>query len=305
MKLWKEYAIEPSLFANYHLGNEILAGIGIEHGRIVGALPRRWEREVRRATVGQRDLERRRVEERLLRLKDAIIPRQLDWNGDRSWRDQAFEAHGREPFDCILIGEPDPHPAAVDATLGLDGVRCWEAERRLIVPRFAENLAVAVRPILCQARTVIIVDAYFNPSEPMRRSKWLPPIQALAATLAIDGRLRRFEVHALDPRDERRRWGNGMFSANCRANLVNALPHGLRLAVMLWRERNDGLQFHERLIVTDIGGVVVDPGIDEGQDGETYTLRLLSNREIPEYLAKFAPATAPYDLVEDEVVIGI
>jgi hypothetical protein len=96
-----------------------------------------------------------------------------------------------------------------------------------------------------------------------------------------------------------------MFSANCRANLVKALPRGLRLAAMLWRERNGGLQFHERLIVTDIGGVVVDPGKDEGPDGETYTLRLLINREIPEYLAKFIPSTAPYDLVEKEEVIGI
>jgi hypothetical protein len=34
MSLWKEFAIEPDLFANYYLGNEILAGIGIEYGRI-------------------------------------------------------------------------------------------------------------------------------------------------------------------------------------------------------------------------------------------------------------------------------
>ncbi len=66
MKLWKEFAIEPSLFANYHLGNEILAGIGIEHGRIVGALPRRWERAVRHATVGQREIQRRRSNSALL-----------------------------------------------------------------------------------------------------------------------------------------------------------------------------------------------------------------------------------------------
>jgi hypothetical protein len=47
MKLWKEYAIEPSLFSNYNLGSEILGGIGIEHGRIVGAVPKKWARRVR------------------------------------------------------------------------------------------------------------------------------------------------------------------------------------------------------------------------------------------------------------------
>ena len=40
MPLWKECAIEPSLFANYHLGDAILSGMGIEHGRIIaGVVP--------------------------------------------------------------------------------------------------------------------------------------------------------------------------------------------------------------------------------------------------------------------------
>jgi hypothetical protein len=39
---------------------------------------------------------------------------------------------------------------------------------------------------------------------------------------------------------------------------------------MLWQERNNGVLFHERLIVTDIGGVLIDPGIDEGRAGELY-----------------------------------
>src|SRR5262249_37451487 len=103
MKLWREYAIEPSLFANYYLGNEILAGLGVEHGRIGGALPRRWAREVRRAIAGHRAIEHARVVERLNELRNAIVAREFQWNGERPWKDQAFEAHGREPFDCILL----------------------------------------------------------------------------------------------------------------------------------------------------------------------------------------------------------
>jgi hypothetical protein len=124
---------------------------------------------------------------------------------------------------------------------------------------------------------------------------------SLAASLAVDGRLGRFEVHALDSRV---RWGAGVFAANCRANLGLALPSGITLNAILWRERNGGLQFHERLIVTDIGGVLVDPGIDDGDPNETYVLRLLSRQEIPEYLAKFAQATSPYDLVDQQLVTG-
>jgi len=304
MKLWKEYAIEPSLFADYHLGNEILAGIGIEHGRIVGALPRRWEREVRRATVGHMEVQRRRIEQRLVALRDAIVPRQYQWNGERPWKSQAFEVHATEPFDCILLDGPDTHPSAIDARLGLLGVACWETSRQLEVPRVATNLAQTARPILSRARTVIVVDANFNPSGQLRQSRWLRPLQALASNLATDGRLSRFEVHALDHRMENRRWEAGMFTANCRANLAAALPAGVSLDAMLWRERNGGPQFHERLIVTDVGGVSVDPGIDDGPTGEYYKIRLISRVEVPDYLARFVPATAPYDLIEQERVTG-
>jgi hypothetical protein len=302
MKLWQEYAIEPSLFANYHLGDAILSGIGIEHGRIVGAVPRRWEREVRRATVGQREIQRRRIEQRLVDLHDAIIPRSCQWNGERTWKEQAFEVHAADPFDCILLDGPDAHQSAVDATVGLGGVPCWDSSRSLEIPRAAANLAAAVKPMLCQARAVVLVDAYFNPSGQVHQSKWLRPLQALAATLAIDGRLSRFEVHALNPR--RALWEAGTFTANCRASLGAALPRGVTISASLWSERNGDRQFHERLIVTDIGGIVIDPGLDDGPMGETYKLRLISKLEVPGYLAKFVPGTGPYDLVEQVYVTG-
>ncbi|MBR0696732.1 hypothetical protein [Bradyrhizobium lablabi] len=303
MKLWKEYAIEPSLFTNYHLADAILSGIGIEHGRIVGAVPRRWEKEVRLATAELREIERGRIVERLAKLRDAIIPRQCDWNGARTWREQAFEVHAADPFDCILLDGPDAHQSAANATLGLGGVPCWDCSRSLEIPRTAPNLAAAVKPMLCQARTVILVDAYFNPTGQVRQSKWLRPLQALTATLATDGRLSRFEVHALNPREERRRWNSGLFASNCRACLGAALPQGVSVSAFLWSERKDGEQFHERLIVTDIGGVVVDPGIDDGPIGEIYKLRLISKLEVASYLAKFTSA-GPYDLVEQEAVSG-
>jgi hypothetical protein len=304
MKLWKEYAIEPTLFANYHLGSQILAGLGFDQGRVVGAVPEKWQAAVMKASQNCRPLERSRIVDQLNRLKHVIFARYLVSDGDLLWREQAFKAHTRHPFDCILLHGRDPHPAAADVSSGLFGIQCWESDRRILTPRSAGNLALAMKPMLAAATAVVIVDSDFNPSEPLRRSRWLRPIQAIAACLARDGRVKRFEIHALDPREERRRWGAGVFTANCRANLGAALPPQITLDAMLWRERKEGLEFHERLIVTDLGGVVVDPGIDEGEQSERYTLRLISKQEIGEYLAKFARATAPYDLVDHQSVVG-
>lgn len=304
MKLWKEYAIEPSLFANYHLGNEILAGIGIEHGRIVGAVPKKWAQRVRDVGLANnRPGDQLRLVERLNDLKSAIIPREYHYDGNRPWIDQVLECHAHAAFDGILASGAHANAAVTDADPGIFGQVCWERERRLEVPRTPNELADALALILSRARDVIIVDPYFNPSVALAQSKWLRPLSALAAKLRVDGQLSRFEVHALSSRREP--WPAGMYSNHCRSNLAAVLPRGLSLRALLWKERAGGLQFHERLLVTDLGGVVVDPGIDDGHAGETYTLRLLGKLESATYLNKFVPATAPYDLVEQEQVEGV
>jgi hypothetical protein len=301
MKLWKEYAIEPSLFSNFNLGSEILGGIGIEHGRIVGAVPKKWERRVREyIRAKNRDGDRLRLIERLNGLKNAIMPREIDYDGLRPWIEQVLECHAQHPFDGILADGRHARPEVTDATLGLVGESCWDCERRLEVPRTGVNLANALATVLGRAKVVILVDAYFNPSIALADSKWLRPIAAIASKLRGDGQLARFEVHALSSRHDP--WEGGLFSQHCRNNLAAALPGGISIDAMVWKVRPGGPQFHERLIVTDLGGVVVDPGIDDGKEGETYVLRLLDKRESDAYLTKYAPATGPYDLVEWERV---
>jgi hypothetical protein len=186
----------------------------------------------------------------------------------------------------------------------LTGQALWASNRRSVIPRSALDLANELNFLLRQAREVLIVDAYFNPSVQLRNSKWLRPIQAIASALPIDGRLNRFEIHTLNPRDPRNRWLPATFVGHCRNNLGAALPKNMNAKAMLWQERDGGREFHERLIVTDLGGVTIDPGLDDGSAGERYTLRLLSTSEIPEYFAKFAPASSPYDLIDEVDVTG-
>jgi hypothetical protein len=124
----------------------------------------------------------------------------------------------------------------------------------------------------------------------------------MAAQLSADGRVTRFEVHALSSRHSP--WPAGLFVQHCRNNLAAALPKDVHLDAMLWKERDGGLQFHQRLIVTDLGGLVIDPGIDDGPAGEGYDLHLLSKQEIPSYFDRFVPVTSPYILVDQVRVTG-
>jgi hypothetical protein len=148
--------------------------------------------------------------------------------------------------------------------------------------------------------------AHFDPSGLPATSKWLKPIRAIASALSRDGRLSSFSIHALNPRPSKvkQAWSPGTFVGHCRTSLRDALPRGMRVKAILWRERNGGKKFHERLIVTELGGVAIDPGVDEGPAGESYTLRLMSKSEIQEYFAKFTPATSPYDVDDEIEIIG-
>jgi hypothetical protein len=260
---------------------------------------------VRRAGAPHnRPAQQLKLVERLNALRNAIIPRQFEYDGTRPWRDQAFEAHAQIPFHALLLSGSVAKSAVDDASLGLAGEPLWQNDRSIEIPRAAANLALALAPLLMRAREVAVVDAYFNPSIQLRNSKWLRPVQAIASSLPTDGRLIRFEVHALNPRDPRNKWRSGLFIAHCIENLCAALPPGMRIKANLWQERDGGVEFHERLIVTDIGGVSIDPGIDEGPSGEVYKLRLLGQSEIPTYFSKFTPVSAPYDLVEQVEVTG-
>ena len=122
MKLWKEYAIEPTLFSNYNLASEILGGIGIDRGRIVGAVPKKWDSRVRDAVVAKnRPVDQLRLVERLRAIKDAIIPREYPYNGERLWIDQVLECHAQRAFDGILADGRHASPEVAGRNAGSSG----------------------------------------------------------------------------------------------------------------------------------------------------------------------------------------
>jgi len=59
------------------------------------------------------------------------------------------------------------------------------------------------------------------------------------------------------------------------------------------------------MILTDIGGVILDPGFDEGKEGETYDfVRLLGSSECDKLFSLFDSGSPAYDLVDTIVVRG-
>src|SRR5262249_31965846 len=100
-------------------------------------------------------------------------------------------------------------------------------------------------------------------------------------------------------------WPDGKFAKDCLQHLPSRIPTGLSLEANLWRQKSGGVQFHKRMIITDIGGVILDPGFDEGKDGETYEFfNLLSSSECGKLFELFDKGSPTYDLVDSTIVRG-
>lgn len=299
MGIWKEYALDPDLFDDFYRADAFLSGLGFEHGRLLGPVPSDWLRRIRDAANERfSPIQQQKIIGHLEKLRRAVRARNLAFNDALPWVDQALDCHRLKAFDAILLNGAHEDPVVVDASNGAGGLSCWQNARRYEVERTAEALGRALRPLLERAYEVIVVDPYFNPSMAPGTSKWLRPLRALSECLAGNRQLRRFEVNTLSPAHDA--WPLELFFRHCAANIPPTLPNELRVNLRLWERRPGGLQFHERLIATDLGGVLLDPGLDDGNEGETYTLRLLGRDESLEYLDKFEVRSSPYNLLGEQ-----
>jgi hypothetical protein len=301
MSLWQEYAIEPSLFDDYSQARLLLSSFGIERGRLIAAFPRKWQREIKRRLSGYTDIQRTTFINKLRKLEPILVPRTCAYDGSIAWRDQAFQCDHAEPFYAILTDGADAHPKSIDGTADLEAMPLWQVNGKTSIPRIAGELAAALNFVLRQCREILIVDREFMPSGGTG-NKWLKPIASIAAILATQSRVTRFELHSLDKPTAP--WPKGKFTNDCSRHLPGVIPRGLSLNANLWSQKSAGIQFHERLIITDLGGVLLDPGIDEGKSGETYDMRLITNSEIIDYFGRFNKLSPAYELVDSIMIQG-
>jgi hypothetical protein len=65
-------------------------------------------------------------------------------------------------------------------------------------------------------------------------------------------------------------------SHNMRLNLAPLIPAGNTLTVFFWQRKADGKRLHPRFILTELGGLQPDHGLDEGDaEGDTTIVHLM------------------------------
>ncbi len=214
-----------------------------------------------------------------------------------TWLESAEKEHHRREFRAIVASEnPRGHAAVVlGQDLGAPKARRWDCDRSATPRRSAQAIAATLAPMLLNCRLLHLIDPYFGPERP----ESIRTLKAVVSAMAGRDRppdLVRIHCRAAPPL---------AFFEEEAARMAAWLPVGLTIEFCRWRQRAGGEKLHNRYVLTDLGGVSVGTGLDEGSEGETDDLHLLERGPYELRWSQYAGPSAAFERVDTpRAVVG-
>ena len=296
----QEYAVEPeAIVADWTTFRYVIEKFGVEQGRVVSRLPKRWARQViDKANAIDQNLGKKVTE--VLSNANWVVPFNRNFHEEETWLANAIREHALRPFAGI-IAQLSCGSGGVQRTVAETDGQFFHCPRQVVVVRQAAALGACVAPLLGCARTLLLVDPHFDPTRP----KWSRPLaEFLRVATRLNNRPMIIEYHTQwkDPRFNKGLWQQN-FRNNCQHHLPGIVPAGCRLRVVLWNDVAAVDKMHARYILTDRGGVGVENGLDEGNSGDTTDVGILDRDVWKQRLAQYGDRPT-YQLADDVTVIG-
>jgi len=278
-----EYAIDPELVVAWgkdpkdcrHFYGEF--GLGTSHFMADFPSFKKWRKQFRQAWARANDNEKKRIDELFCRITEKRVCRLgPDYDDSRTWLENAEKENGRQAFQAILsTGNPRKHDRVLAASVFDDSPGnhpLWHVAQQSSSPRMASEMAELVAPLLINCTELHFVDPHFSPDNARHRKPLADFLKK--ATLFRERRppIKRIVMHSSYTQEKP---SPAFFRQGCEQKLPGIIPKGLQLELKRWQQRDGGEKLHNRYILTDIGGVKADPGLDEGQDGESFEAILL------------------------------
>jgi len=291
--IFREYALDPTALDSWDVFKDITNRFGFEHGRLISRFPEKWEKEVLKACGDLGDVEKKKIALRLRQFgRQKLVDFDRAFNSKRTWLNNALEEHKRQPFQAIIADNSKAKrkdiisPTDVEETHPLIRIgRGGEIQRR------AEDLAECCQLLLENSTEVILVDPYFDPS----RRKWTRPLGHFLMCAEKGKTLSRFEYHL------KAHAAGAWFSDECERQFSKNLSEHREVRFLLWEDEEDPLDLHSRLVLTDVGVMKIDRGLDEDHDGHTL-VTVLNDVEREDLWDRYAKRQNKYHLI-DEVVV--
>jgi hypothetical protein len=291
-----EYALEPDLVAGWYTretAKYIAMSFGLGTGRLVSRFPKYWKRLVWEAFTGRRgDLDQSRLEVLLSLITEVTVERRgAPYDVKLDWVTNARVEHARRQFRAILARSNPNNEEGVLRYSEIDyGTAPWEAPHGLVIKRRAEAIASALEPMLHCCSGVVLIDPHFRPQE----LRFRRPLEALLKMLVANrtpGEVPNVEIQTSGD------WEAAAFQSLCASKLPSIMPAALKITIKILKPRDGGETLHNRHILTNLGGVELGAGLDEGDEGESEDLNLLARDQYLQRWAQYMNDPSAFDLV--------
>ena len=292
-----EYAVEPqAIGSSWQNFRYLIEKFGFDRGRLISRFPKKWEREVIEAAqqAGMADVRLKSLVSRLQKAKtEALIPSGRAYDPSAgNWLQNAIAQQAVAPFHAIIAEQnPAARPDVVvvedadDTNPLMVSPHTWEVER------VGTALAIAMRPLLSSAKTVLFVDRFFD----IRKASYQETLKACLDVIHASGAAGvRCEVHFCD---HDTRPSPEFVEHNAHKWINGVLPTGMSIALFSWKERAGGADFHARFLLTDIGGMNVEAGFSAEGAHQKVQLGLLTFDLAETRLRALARDSQVYELV--------
>lgn len=273
-----EYAISPKLFSNPANLGLLFQAFEAGSGRLISDYPRRkwihYVKEYIKQSI-QEESEQRAWIELLIKLekeKNVLVERQGSLWDDQNkdgWIANVINEHHRRPFRAILNDKTitsEPDILCIDVSMYSDSK--WKVPSTRSVPRRAFDIVQSVSKLIDMSNSLILIDRNFDPSE----GAFLKVLVAFADYI-IKVRTHQPKIQQIKfvttYEDFKTKETQDRFERRCKEILPEMLPSGSEVKFYL-KVKN---LLHPRFVLTNIGCVLFDWGLDEG-DREVLLSRL-------------------------------
>lgn len=299
-----EYAIDPSIAATWFQpkdGRFFKAGLGLGTPRIVSSFPHSWKKRVWSEfyqSQHYRGLSIAKMETILEQLcRTTVRRRGLTWDSRRSWLENAESEHRLSPFDAIVAKDnPRNHERVICVDSIDNDTPLWFREHQCAVSRDA-HIQELISPLLRIATQIVFVDPWFSTAK-----RFTQPMKRYLRIIARE-------------RDNARRGGyieeiphieicRSIKGAYCSASTLSSIvPSPLDLVVRTLDKVSCGEDLHNRYILTDVGGLLFQHGLDEKR-GTHDDIAVLSEDSYLMRWSQYANGAPEFKRVEEMHVRG-
>lgn len=287
-----EFGVDPEVLAEWRHFRELWPDFGIEHHRQIALYPKKWKRVTieRAQSLIQEgintDIQLAKMIERLSGEGSKAKFRKTncaDWQ-DAGW---LVNAQNHQPaFDAIISTTAAVNGKVLVAGEFLRDEAPYAREKNFQVNRTASELVAIAWPLLESCREIILVEPNFDPTA----KRFIDPLIELIELLQRRGIVPvRFELHTCKPK-----CGIQVLSKNYQSYVERHLPEKWSLDVCFWAEIQPHHQLHPRFILTEIGGLHYDYGLDTGDPGTTTLVTGLGDVSHRNFLALYSANGADF-----------